>query len=237
MFAPAVAGATAGVSGCRGRARLAAVAPEPVSTQPVTIRPYQPADLDALYRVCLQTARNGGDATPLYRDHKLPGHVHAAPYALFEPSLAFVAEDAAGVGGYVIGALDSHAFEARLEQDWWPPLRRRYPLPPPEVPPEQWTPEQRIAYRIHRPWQTSAELVASYPSHLHINLVPRLQSGGHGRRLITTLTEALRRRGSRGVHLHVHPTNERAIGFYRHVGFTQLPAADAHVFAMDLTIV
>ena len=65
---------------------------EPVSTQRVTIRPYQPADLGALYRVCLQTGRNGGDATPFYRDHELLGHVHAAPYALFEPSLAFVAE-------------------------------------------------------------------------------------------------------------------------------------------------
>src|SRR5690242_8122193 len=74
-----------------------------------------------------------------------------------------------------------------------------------------------------------------YPSHLHINLVPRLQSGGHGRQLISTLIDALRRHGSRGVHLTVRPTNVRAIGFYRHVGFTQLPATDAVVFAMDLT--
>jgi len=218
------------------------VAPEPVSTQRVTIRPYEPADLDALYRVCLQTGRNGDDATPLYRDHKLLGHVHAAPYALFEPSLAFVAEDAAGVGGYVIGALDSHDFEARLERDWWPKLRARYPEPPASLPEDQRTPEQAKAYLIHHPWGTPGELASRYPSHLHINLVPRLQSGGHGRRLISTLTDALRRRGSRGVHLAVRPTNVRAIGFYRHVGFTELPEAealfpgtDALVFAMDLT--
>jgi ribosomal protein S18 acetylase RimI-like enzyme len=37
------------------------------------------------------------------------------------------------------------------------------------------------------------------------------------------------------VHLNVLPTNVRAIGFYRHLGFTQLPAAGAVVFAMDLT--
>ena len=73
---------------------------EPACAQRVTIRPYQPADLDALYEVCLQTGRDGGDATPLYRDHKLLGHVHAAPYALFEPSLAFGAEDEAGGSGY-----------------------------------------------------------------------------------------------------------------------------------------
>jgi len=211
------------------------VAPDPVSTHPVTIRPYQPADLDTLYRVCLQTGRNVGDATPLYCDHKLPAHVHAAPYALFEPSLAFVAEDAAGVGGYVIGALDSHDFAARLERDWWPKLRAQYPKPPADVPEDQWTPEQAKAHLIHHPWVTPDELASRYPSHLHINLVPRLQSGGHGRRLISTLADALRRRGSRGAHLAVPLTNVRAIGFYRHVGFTQLPATGAVVFAMDLT--
>lgn len=216
--------------------------PEPVSTQRVTIRPYQPADLDALYRVCLQTGRNGDDATPLYRDHQLLGHVHAAPYALFAPSLAFVAEDAAGVGGYVIGALDSHDFEARLERDWWPKLRARYPEPPASLPEDQWAPDQAKAHLIHHPWVTPDELASRYPSHLHINLVPRLQSGGHGRRLISTLTDALRRRGSRGVHLGVRSANVRAIGFYQHVGFTRLPGAealfpgaDALVFAMDLT--
>jgi ribosomal protein S18 acetylase RimI-like enzyme len=208
----------------------------PVSAQRVTIRPYQLADLDALYLVCLRTGRNGGDATALFRDHKLLGHVHAAPYALFEPSLAFVVQDAAGVGGYVLGALDSHDFEARLERDWWPELRARYPEPAASVPEDQWTPEQAKAHLIHHPRITPEELASRYPSHLHINLVPRLQSGGHGRRLISTLASVLRRRGSRGVHLGVRPTNVRAIGFYRHIGFTQLPGtADAVYFAMDLT--
>lgn len=211
------------------------MATEPVSTQRVVIRPYRPADLDALYQVCLQTGREGSDATPLYRDPKLLGHIFAAPYALFEPSLAFVAEDAAGVGGYVLGALDSHDFEARLEREWWPRLRPHYPDPA-GVPPDQRTPEQEAAHLIHHPFATPAEVASGYPSHLHIDLVPRLQSGGHGRRLITTLTGALRRRGSRGVHLGVHRANVRAIGFYRHVGFTQISATGTSiVFAMDLT--
>ena len=211
--------------------------PESVSTQRVTIRPYRPADLEALYRVCLQTGRNGGDATPLYRDHKLLGHIHAAPYALFEPSLAFVAEDAAGVGGYVLGALDSHAFEARLEREWWPKLRAQYPDAPADIPEDQWTPEQAKAHLIHHPFSTPDHRTSRYPSHLHINLVPRLQSGGHGRRLISTLVDALRRRGSPGLHLAVRPANVRAIGFYRHIGFTELPATSdsAVVFGMGLS--
>jgi ribosomal protein S18 acetylase RimI-like enzyme len=205
-----------------------------MATGLVRIRPYRPADLDALYEVCLQTGRDGGDATPMYRDKWLIGHVHAAPYGIFQPSLAFVAEDDAGVGGYILGALDSLAFEARLERDWWPRLRGRYPLPPAELPAEQWTVDQRKAEQLHHPWPTSPEVAARYPSHLHIDLVPRVQSGGHGRRLMTRLLGALREQGSPGVHLHVRPSNERAVGFYRHVGFTELSAENSITFAMDL---
>lgn len=209
---------------------------QPASTERVTIRRYDPADLDALYQVCLQTARNGGDATPLYRDHGMLGRVHVAPYVKFEPSLAFVAEDATGVGGYIIGALNSLDFEARLERDWWPKLRAQYPLPPPNVPETDWTAEQVKAHHVHHPWTTPPELAAQYPSHLHINLVPRLQSGGNGRRLISLMKEALRQRGSRGVHLAVRPANLRAIGFYRHLGFGQFSESDdAVIFVMDLT--
>jgi hypothetical protein len=106
-----------------------------VAAEPARIRPYRPRDLDALYQVCLQTGRNGGDATALYRDPWLIGHVHAAPYGIFQPSLAFVAEDNAGVGGYILGALDSKAFKARLERDWWPRSITATPSPRPRWPP------------------------------------------------------------------------------------------------------
>jgi hypothetical protein len=61
------------------------------------IRPYRPADIDALYQICLLTGDGGQDATSRYHDPNLLGHWVAAPYGLFEPSLAFVAEDTSGV--------------------------------------------------------------------------------------------------------------------------------------------
>jgi len=198
------------------------------------IRPYQPGDLGALYEICLLTGDDGQDATPLFDDPRLLGHFFAAPYGLFEPSLAFVAEDAHGVGGYVLGALDTQAFEEQLESNWWPTLRTRYPDPPADLPPGQWTADQRMAHMIHHPWRVPGELAARYPSHLHIDLLPRLQASGYGRELITTLITALRGRRSRGVHLHVPQGNHRAAEFYRHLGFTELPASGLRVFAMDL---
>jgi ribosomal protein S18 acetylase RimI-like enzyme len=205
-----------------------------MESESASIRPYRASDLDALYRVCLQTADNGQDASSLYRDPWLPGHVYAAPYGLFQPGLAFVAADEAGVGGYIVAALDSVAFEERLERDWWPRLRGRYPDPPPAAAGERWTPDQVTAHQIHAPWSAAAGLAGSYPSHLHINLLPRLQGRGHGRALVAALAGALRSAGSPGVHLHVSPANQRAVAFYRHLGFAPVPGAASPALAMDL---
>ena len=38
-----------------------------MNSEPARIRPYQPDDLDELYRICLQTADNGQEGTSLFR--------------------------------------------------------------------------------------------------------------------------------------------------------------------------
>ncbi|HEX9066396.1 MAG TPA: GNAT family N-acetyltransferase [Streptosporangiaceae bacterium] len=200
--------------------------------EPVIIREYDPADLEAVYRVCLLTADNGGDGTALFRDPDLPGNVYAGPYAVFEPSLAFVAEDSEGVGGYIVAAFDSLAFRHRLEQEWWPELRLRYPEPPPDVAGRLSLQERQAIGNIHRHFGAPDAITRRFPAHLHINLVPRLQGQGAGRRLVAALTARLREQGSPGLHLLVAPGNERAIGFYRHLGFTEEPVPDLRVFTM-----
>jgi ribosomal protein S18 acetylase RimI-like enzyme len=204
-----------------------------VADDPAEIRPYRSADLDDLYRICLLTADNGQDASTLVSDPKLPGHVFAAPYGIFEPSLAWVAEDSAGAAGYVLGALDTRAFEERLQRDWWPALRARYPDPGHGAAVSEL--ELFTLQAIHQPFTTDPGLVSRYPSHLHIDLLPRLQGRGFGRRLIETLLAALRASGSCGVHLHVGRGNQRAAGFYRHVGLTELAAdGGTRVFVTNL---
>lgn len=184
------------------------------------VRPAMESDRAALYRICLETGASGEDATHLYRDPMLLGHVYAGPYLTHDPAFAFVLEDGAGVTGYVIGTADSQAFEARLERDWWPELRARYAAP--TAPPEARTPDERLIHLIHHPHRTPDDLQATYPAHLHIDLLPRAQGGGHGRQLMHTLLGALRTAGVPGVHLGVGERNVRAQGFYRHLGFHDL---------------
>ena len=200
------------------------------------IRGYRPTDLGELYRICLLTADSGQDGTALFRDPRLPGEVFVGPYVAFEPSLAFVAEDAASVGGYIVAALDSEAFERRLEEKWWPALRARYPEPPQDLAEGISLPERYMLHDIHHPWGTRPDLAERFPSHLHINLEPRMQGTGIGRQLIATLISSLRARGSRGLHLLVGRSNQRAVRFYRRVGFSELPSTGVLTFAMDLDL-
>jgi len=201
----------------------------------VRVRPYQRGDLDDLYRVCLLTAFHGGDGTAVFRDPRLPGQVYAAPYAIFEPSLASVVQDADGVAGYIVAALDSLTFEHRLEQDWWPGLRSRYPEPAADLAGRLSAQERRAIQNIHRPLKTAPELAEHFPSQLHMNLLRRLQGRGIGRRLIQTLIAQLRARGSQGLYLGTGLDNHRAADFFRHVGFTEFAVTDWRLFVMDLT--
>ena len=196
------------------------------------IRGYRPGDLADLYRICLQTGDRGEDATGQFTDPDLLGHVYAAPYGLLEPALAFVVEDHDGVGGYCLGALDSREFEQRLEAEWWPPLRARYPEPDVgDI--DSWTRDEQMAYLIHHPWRAEGELLAQFPSHLHIDLLPQVQGTGMGRRLMDAQMAALRERGSRGVHFNVNAANRRALGFYHHLGFRELRVLnDRHILGM-----
>ena len=97
-------------------------------------------------------------------------------------------------------------------------------------------PGDRIAVQlIHHPPVADDAVVAEYPSHLHIDLLPAAQGQRHGRRLVERLAVSLHDAGSPGVHLGVSARNDRAISFYRHLGFDDLIADEHHhVFAMRL---
>jgi ribosomal protein S18 acetylase RimI-like enzyme len=181
------------------------------------IRAYRPTDLEQLYEICLRTGDAGRDATHLVTDPHLYGHIWAAPYGLHEPEHAFVLTgDDDTARGYVLGALDSRAFEATLEAEYWPTLRERYPEGSGDGL------DALLITLLHHPPVAHDEVVGEYPSHLHIDLLPEAQGAGFGRRMMDTLLEALQRDGSRGVHFGVSPKNERALAFYAHLGFATL---------------
>ncbi|HTH48282.1 MAG TPA: GNAT family N-acetyltransferase [Candidatus Limnocylindria bacterium] len=193
------------------------MSPEPAN---YVVRPFRPGDEAAAGSVCLRTADAGGDATGLYDDPALPGHLYVGPYLALEPALAFVLEDDQGICGYTLAALDSRRFYGRFEQEWLPPLRAIYPAPKGD--PAGWSVSDGVRAQFHAPDIFWPEPYAEYPSHLHIDLLPRAQGQGNGRVLMDTLLAELRRLGSPGVHLGMHVTNGRAFHFYTRLGFREL---------------
>ncbi len=181
------------------------------------IRAYRPTDLDALYRICLETGDAGRDASALYCDAEILGQVYAAPYARHVPESAFVVEDQEGVAGYIVGPADTYGFEKTLEAEWWPGLRTRYPEPISLL-----TPDERMAWLIHHPPRTPRRISEPWPAHLHINLLPRLQGRGLGALMIDHWLAAVGAQGAQAAHLAVGARNERAVAFYRRYGFREL---------------
>jgi len=186
----------------------------------VRIRLCEPRDRDAVYTVCLKTGDNGKDATNLYDDPEALGSIYVGPYMKLEPELAFVAEDADGVCGYVLGALDSKRFYNRYVNEWLPELRERHDEP--VGAPGNWSPTQKLCHQYYHPDVFCPEPYDEYPSHLHIDLLTRVQGRGVGKQMVDRLLVELVAKGSPGVHLGMWIANTRAERFYKKLGFHEL---------------
>lgn len=193
------------------------------------IRLAQPRDEPALYRICLETAHAGTDATALYSDPHYPGQRFVVPYARFASPFAFVLESKGEVLGYVVAAPDTVAFEAELEQHWWPALQDKY-----RDRIAQARLDSKVLDSIRQPEPAAQALTSSWPAHLHINLLPVAQKGGWGRKLIETELAALRHAGVSGVYLGVSLQNESVCEFYQRLGFAHVLRSNAIYMAQLL---
>lgn len=192
----------------------------PLALGAFTLRRARPEDRAAAYRICLLTGDSGRDATQLHRDPDALGNVYVGAYFEFEPDCAFVLEDAGGICGYTLGALDSRDFYRRYREEWLPPLRALHPAPIGDR--AAWSRDEQLWHLYHHPDIYLPDEEAAYPSHLHIDLLPRAQGRGIGAEMMRVLLDTLTARGSPGVHLAMALDNHRAARFYAKLGFHEL---------------
>lgn len=189
--------------------------------RPFVVRRGTLEDSAGAYRVCLETGDHGQDGTAFYLDDPdALGRIYVGPYLAFEPTLSLILDDPLGICGYALGAFDSRAFYDRYEREWRPQLCARFPAPAGD--PAHWTRVQQAHHAYHAPDYFCPEPYDRYPSHVHIDLLPRAQGQGHGRLMVRQVLDMLRERGSPGAHLGVSTRNQRAMLFYRHLGFREL---------------
>lgn len=182
------------------------------------IRPAAAVDLPAIREICLKTADAGGDGTALFQNPELLWAVYADPYLVYSPKTCFVAADKQGVCGYILAALDSAAMQAWALKDWLPTFQKKYPM---KIYSRLNENERELLQLIHSPLPL-LPWTEPYPSHLHIDILPRAQRRGLGRKLIKCLMQELTVLGSSGVHFWVAGRNQNAQDFYHHIGFEDL---------------
>ncbi|MDZ8276896.1 GNAT family N-acetyltransferase [Microbacterium aquimaris] len=195
------------------------------------IRLYRPSDRDAVADICVRTADDGADATGMLSDDAIWPTIFVLPYLERHPDLAFVVTDEDDVAiGYIVCAPETREFEDWFHDRWWPAHGAA------------WTAAGAAHDREVGLLRYAAERRAgaepygdTYPAHLHIDLLPAAQGQGWGRRLIDTLTTALRERGVSGLHLVAGAGNDGALAFYRRLGFVPVPSPEgAQAFAREL---
>jgi len=187
------------------------------------IRQAISSDLDALYHIALKTGHFGADASHLYADHQMMGHIYAAPYLKFEPGLAFVLEHDDQVSGLCVGTTNTVNFAAQLEMNWWPHLRQKYAKPN-ENERTAWSADERRSHMFHAPECTPPHIVAMYPAHLHMNLLPEIQGQGDGGKLLDRWLQKATQLGVTAAHIGANPNNLRAIRFWKSQGFNIIPS-------------
>ena len=184
------------------------------------LRQATEADHTALASICLRTGDAGKDATDREDDPGLLGLIYTIPYQVLEPDLAFIVDGPAGASGYLLGASDTRAFNARLAVQWYPRLQARVTDPGPDS--SRWRGSDWARHLIHHPDFAARQALADYPSHGHIDLLPEARGKGIGRRAMAFLEQRLAALGSTGLCLEVMPQNQRALDFYKAIGFELL---------------
>ena len=193
------------------------------------IRDYKPGDEAAAYYVCLKTGDHGADGEPFFEDDPdALGRIYVGPYLKFAPQYALMLEDDRGVCGYALAALDSRAFYDQYERVWRPELIRDFPAPHGDS--TLLTRLESVYDTYHHPDYYCPEPYDEYPSHLHIDLLPRAQRKGHGKKMMIELLSRLRRDRSPGVHLGMSAVNHNAYQFYVSLGFHELTRHDDAIY-------
>ena len=183
-----------------------------------SIRSYKSADTSAVYEICLKTGNSGQDATHLFSDPLVLGHIYVGPYMEFEPQSVFILEDDQGPCGYIMGVLDSQTYYQWMHSEWLPKIRVNYKKPTGN--PDTWDETAKITDLLFHP--VSQRLLPDYPAHLHIDLLSRAQGKGQGKLLMDRFIDYLKYNKIPGLHLELSSNNDRAFNFYRKYGMQEL---------------
>ncbi|MFX0123960.1 MAG: GNAT family N-acetyltransferase [Candidatus Hodarchaeota archaeon] len=192
----------------------------------VYIRCYQSGDRKDVIDVCWRTGYMGETAAGRFDDSYLFGLLFCLYYIDYEPENCFVAEDeqTGQVIGYILSSLDSEKQKERFRKYMIRKIALRaffYTL---------WRHPRtfKVFWYFKKIWDEEPEvpnkesLLAPYPAHLHIDIIPEYHWQGIGTQLMETLENHFINHNVKGVHLGTSEKNVKAVHFYQKLNFAKI---------------
>ena len=182
------------------------------------IRPYQPADREAIRRICFETGYMGESIEWLWRDRESFSDLITRYYTDREPESILVAVRGPEVVGYLTGCVDSRRAHGAAAREIGRLVRSRALFRPGLA-----SFLARALIDVMRDGGAPEEALsgARWPAHLHIDFLPEGRGKGLGRRIMTAWFERLRGLRVPGVHLGTFAENHPAIRFFEACGMAR----------------
>jgi ribosomal protein S18 acetylase RimI-like enzyme len=190
-------------------------------TGEIAVRPYRPADRDAVRGIAYRTGYLGDPADCYWRDFTSFADIWTSYYTDREPESVFVGESDGRVVGYLVGCVESARAPspaAALGRQ----VIRRFLLFRPGTARFLWRSIWDAAVQRHSPTGELAD--PRWPSHLHMNILREARGCGVGAQLMNAWLTRLREVGSPGCHLATLVENTTAVAFFERMGFRHLDA-------------
>lgn len=164
----------------------------------IEIRKYQVKDYQAVRQICMETAKKG------FRNKEVICWMFLDYYLESESEHAYVLIDKEVVIGYIVASTNAKLYQKQMKEKWIPKIRRKSFI---------LGLFSRISLRISNP------LNKEYGGSFHMNITPKYQRLGLGKRLLDVLKEHLRIQGNSYLFCITENRRTRGYGFYKHYGF------------------
>ena len=166
----------------------------------------------------------GDPAEGRFDDRYLFGLLFCLYYVDYEPENCFMAveEKTEQVVGYILSSFDSEKQAIQFRKE----MIKKIVLRAFSLTLWRYTRTFRVFWHFKKVFQeepkifNEKELLAPYPAHLHIDILPEYHRQGIGTKLMKRLENHFKNHEVTGVHLGTSERNLKAIAFYQKLGFS-----------------
>ena len=188
----------------------------------ITVRPYKPADREAVRKICGDTADRGKPVERFFRDRQVVVDILTSYYTDYELRATWVAESQGQVIGYLTGCVNERKYN--LLMGWIIIPKAVLSAIFRGVLFHQET--RRLLSASFRTWRLGSYSknipTDKYPAHLHIDIAQEYRGKHAGHQLMERFIAQVKAYGLSGIHSITREDNTPACKFFEKMGFVPL---------------